>query len=50
LAALYDVGKMINQEYTPQIQRMKAIREQLELMTVTTSLQDESPLKFLEKY
>lgn len=41
---------MINQEYTPQIERMKEIREQqLELMTMTTSLQDESPLKFLEK-
>jgi len=37
-------------EYTPQIERMKEIREQqLELMTMTTSLQDESPLKFLEK-
>lgn len=50
LAALCDVGKMINQEYTPEIERMKEIREQqLELMTMTTSLQDESPLKFLEK-
>lgn len=50
MAALCDVGKMINQEYTPQIQGMKEIREQqLELMTITTSLQDESPLKFLEK-
>ncbi|CAO2602916.1 Tripartite motif-containing protein 59 [Lemmus lemmus] len=50
LAALCDVGKLINQEYTPQIERVKEIKEQqLELMTVTTSLQDESPLKFLEK-
>ncbi|XP_038180510.1 tripartite motif-containing protein 59-like [Arvicola amphibius] len=50
LAALCDVGKLINQEYTPQIERAKEIREQqLELMAVTASLQDESPLKFLEK-
>ncbi|XP_041529445.1 tripartite motif-containing protein 59-like [Microtus oregoni] len=50
LAALCDVGKLINREYTPQIKRAKEIREQqLELIAVTTSLQDESPLKFLEK-
>ncbi|XP_010365016.2 tripartite motif-containing protein 59 isoform X1 [Rhinopithecus roxellana] len=50
LTALCDVGNLINQEYTPQIERMKETREQqLELMTLTTSLQEESPLKFLEK-
>ncbi|CAO2611555.1 Tripartite motif-containing protein 59 [Lemmus lemmus] len=50
LAALCDVGELINQEYTLQIERVKEILEQqLELMTVTTSLQGESPLKFLEK-
>uniref|UniRef100_A0A2K6P1I6 Tripartite motif-containing protein 59-like n=1 Tax=Rhinopithecus roxellana TaxID=61622 RepID=A0A2K6P1I6_RHIRO len=50
LTALCDVGNLINQEYTPQIERMKEMREQqLELMTLTTSLQEESPLKFLEK-
>ncbi|XP_008052138.1 tripartite motif-containing protein 59 [Carlito syrichta] len=50
LLALCDVGNLITQEYTPQIERMKEIREeQLELMTLTTSLQEESPLKFLEK-
>ena len=43
-------GKMIIQVYTPQIERMKEKREQqLELMTMMASLQDESPLKFLEK-
>ncbi|KAI4578953.1 hypothetical protein MJT46_000321 [Ovis ammon polii x Ovis aries] len=48
--ALCDVGNLINQEYTPQIERMKEIREQqLELVTLTTSLQEEAPLKFLEK-
>ncbi|XP_008845525.1 tripartite motif-containing protein 59 [Nannospalax galili] len=50
LTALCDVGNLINQEYTPQIERVKEIREQqLELMTVTTALQEESPLRFLEK-
>ncbi|XP_021109377.1 tripartite motif-containing protein 59 isoform X4 [Heterocephalus glaber] len=50
ISALCDVGNLINQEYTPHIERMKEIREQqLELMTLTTSLQEESPLKFLEK-
>lgn len=50
LTALCDVGNLINQEYTPQIKRMKEMREQqFELMTLTTSLQEESPLKFLEK-
>ncbi|XP_005393179.1 PREDICTED: tripartite motif-containing protein 59 [Chinchilla lanigera] len=50
LTALCDVGNLLNQEYTPHIERMKEIREQqLELMTMTTSLQEESPLKFLEK-
>lgn len=50
LTALCDVGNLINQEYTPQIERMKEIREQqLELVTLTTSLQEEAPLKFLEK-
>lgn len=50
LTALSDVGNLISQEYTPQIERMREIREQqLELMTLTTSLQEESPLKFLEK-
>ncbi|KAM5292437.1 tripartite motif-containing protein 59 [Ctenodactylus gundi] len=50
LASLCDVSNLINQEYTPQIERMKEMREQqLELMTLTTSLQEESPLKFLEK-
>ncbi|KAM7328875.1 hypothetical protein ACRRTK_012967 [Alexandromys fortis] len=50
LAALRDVGQLINREYTPQIEKAKEIREQqLELIAVTTSLQDEAPLKFLEK-
>ncbi|XP_006901399.1 PREDICTED: tripartite motif-containing protein 59 [Elephantulus edwardii] len=50
LTVLCDVGKMINQEYTPQIERMKEIRQQqLELITLTTSLQEEPPLKFLER-
>lgn len=50
LTALCDVGNLINQEYVPQIERMKEMREQqFELMTLTTSLQEESPLKFLEK-
>ncbi|XP_029795829.1 tripartite motif-containing protein 59 [Suricata suricatta] len=50
LAALGSVNNLINQEYTPQIERMKDMREQqLELMTLTTSLQEESPLKFLEE-
>ncbi|XP_012871579.1 PREDICTED: tripartite motif-containing protein 59 [Dipodomys ordii] len=50
LTALCDVGNMMSQEYTPQIERLKEIREQqLELVTMTTSLQEESPLKFLEK-
>lgn len=50
LAALGNVNNLINQEYTPQIERLKEIREQqLELMTLTTSLQEESPLKFLER-
>lgn len=50
LTALSNVGNMINQEYAPHIERMKEIREQqLELMTLTTALQEESPLKFLEK-
>ncbi|KAK2090596.1 Tripartite motif-containing protein 59 [Saguinus oedipus] len=50
LTALYDVSNLINQVYTPDIERMKEVREQqLELMTLTTSLQEESPLNFLEK-
>ncbi|XP_004639922.1 tripartite motif-containing protein 59 [Octodon degus] len=50
LTALCDVGNLVSQEYTPHIERMKELREQqLELMTLTTSLQEESPLKFLEK-
>ncbi|EPQ06440.1 Tripartite motif-containing protein 59 [Myotis brandtii] len=50
LTALSDVGNLINQEYTPQIERIRDMRkQQLELMTLTTSLQEESPLKFLEK-
>ncbi|XP_066097694.1 tripartite motif-containing protein 59 [Saccopteryx bilineata] len=50
LTALCDVDNLINQEYTPQIERIKEMREQqLELMTLTTSLREESPLKFLEK-
>ncbi|KFO33681.1 tripartite motif-containing protein 59 isoform X2 [Fukomys damarensis] len=50
ITALSDVSNLINQEYTPHIERMKEIREQqFELMTLTTSLQEESPLKFLEK-
>lgn len=50
ITSLCDVGNLINQEYTPHIERMKEIREQqLELITLTTSLQEESPLKFLEK-
>lgn len=50
LTALSDVGNLINQEYTPQIERIREMRkQQLELMTLTTSLQEESPLKFLEK-
>ncbi|KAM6223905.1 tripartite motif-containing protein 59 [Rhynchocyon petersi] len=49
LSALCDVGNKINQEYTPQIERMKEMKEQqLELITLTTSLQEEPPLKFLE--
>ncbi|KAM6160991.1 LOW QUALITY PROTEIN: tripartite motif-containing protein 59 [Erethizon dorsatum] len=49
ITALCDVGNLINEEYTPHIERMKEIREQqLELMTLTSSLQ-ESPLKFPEK-
>ncbi|XP_045707997.1 tripartite motif-containing protein 59 [Phyllostomus hastatus] len=50
LTALCEVGNLINQEYTPHIERIKEMREQqLELMTLTTSLREESPLKFLEK-
>ncbi|KAM5276712.1 tripartite motif-containing protein 59 [Hipposideros larvatus] len=50
LTGLCDVGNLINQEYSPQIERMKEMREQqFELMTLITSLQEESPLKFLEK-
>lgn len=50
LTALCYVGNLVNQEYTPQIERMKEMREErFELMTLTTSLQEESPLKFLEK-
>ncbi|XP_036982278.2 tripartite motif-containing protein 59 [Artibeus jamaicensis] len=50
LTALCEVGNLINQEYTPHIERIKEMREQqLELMTLTASLREESPLKFLEK-
>ncbi|XP_036612528.1 tripartite motif-containing protein 59 [Trichosurus vulpecula] len=51
LSALHDVKTAIDEEYSPQIERMKEIREQqLELMSLTTSLgEEESPLKFLEK-
>jgi tripartite motif-containing protein 59 len=50
LTALCDVSNLISQEYTPQIERLKEIKEQqLELVTVTTSLEEEAPLKFLEK-
>ncbi|XP_053774033.1 tripartite motif-containing protein 59 [Desmodus rotundus] len=50
LTALCEVGNLINQEYTPHIERIKEMREQqLELMTLTTSLREDSPLKFLEK-
>ncbi|XP_044523638.1 tripartite motif-containing protein 59 [Gracilinanus agilis] len=52
LSALDDVGKAIDEEYTPQIERMKEIREeQIELKSLTAFLGDEeSPLKFLEKF
>ncbi|XP_036902533.1 tripartite motif-containing protein 59 [Sturnira hondurensis] len=50
LIALCEVGNLINQEYTPHIERIKEMREQqLELMTLTASLREETPLKFLEK-
>ncbi|KAM5335264.1 tripartite motif-containing protein 59 isoform 1-T2 [Glossophaga mutica] len=50
LTALCEVGNLINQEYIPHIERIKEMREQqLELMTLTTSLREEPPLKFLEK-
>ncbi|XP_055969899.1 tripartite motif-containing protein 59 [Sorex fumeus] len=50
LTALCDVGNRISREYTPHIERMKELREQqLELVTLTTSLQEEPPLEFLEK-
>ncbi|XP_074154204.1 tripartite motif-containing protein 59 isoform X2 [Sminthopsis crassicaudata] len=51
LSALCNVTAAIDEEYSPQIEKMKEIREeQLELMSLTTSLGDEeSHLKFLEK-
>ncbi|XP_043853557.1 tripartite motif-containing protein 59 isoform X2 [Dromiciops gliroides] len=51
LSALHGVRTAIDEEYSPQIEKMKEIREQqLELMSLTTSLgEEESPLKFLEK-
>ncbi|XP_044525411.1 tripartite motif-containing protein 59-like [Gracilinanus agilis] len=52
LSALDDIGKAIDEEYTPQIERMKEIREeQIELKSLTGFLiEEESPLKFLEKF
>lgn len=50
LTALCDVSKRICQLYTPQIERMKELQEQqLELIALATSLQEETPLEFLEK-
>ncbi|XP_044290370.1 tripartite motif-containing protein 59 [Varanus komodoensis] len=51
LAALDEVNAQIIAEYEPLIEMMKGIREeQLELMSVNTSIQEEeSPLLFLEK-
>ncbi|XP_072474696.1 tripartite motif-containing protein 59 [Notamacropus eugenii] len=51
LSAVRGVRTTVDEEYSPQIERMKEIREeQLELMSLTTSLgEEESPLKFLEK-
>ncbi|XP_049641875.1 tripartite motif-containing protein 59 [Suncus etruscus] len=50
LTALCDVSKRICQLYTPQIERMKELQEQqLELIALATSLQEENPLEFLEK-
>ncbi|XP_051839058.1 tripartite motif-containing protein 59 [Antechinus flavipes] len=51
LSALRNVRTAIDEEYSPQIEKMKEIREQqLELMSLTTSLgEEESHLKFLEK-
>ncbi|XP_044540183.1 tripartite motif-containing protein 59-like [Gracilinanus agilis] len=51
LSALDDVGKAFNEEYTPQMERMREIRvEQIELKGLTAMLpEEESPVKFLEK-
>ncbi|KAM9039446.1 tripartite motif-containing protein 59-like [Sarcophilus harrisii] len=51
LSALRNVKTAIDEEYSPQIEKLKEIREQqLELMSLTTSLgEEESHLKFLEK-
>lgn len=50
LTALSDIGNRVSQVYAPHIERMKELREQqVELVTLATSLQEESPLEFLEK-
>ncbi|XP_004598393.2 tripartite motif-containing protein 59 [Ochotona princeps] len=50
LTALCDVGDLISQEYSPQIERMKDLRaQQQELVALASSLPEEPPLSFLEK-
>ncbi|CAM9335085.1 unnamed protein product [Bubo scandiacus] len=51
LTALDEINTCISEEYEPQIEKLKKIREeQLELMSLNTSIQkEESPLIFLEK-
>uniref|UniRef100_F7FL45 Tripartite motif-containing protein 59 n=1 Tax=Monodelphis domestica TaxID=13616 RepID=F7FL45_MONDO len=51
LSALDDVGKAIDEEFTPHIERITEIRvEKIELKSLTAFLLDEeSPLKFLKK-
>ncbi|XP_049637970.1 tripartite motif-containing protein 59-like [Suncus etruscus] len=50
LTALCGVSKRICQIYMPEIERMRELQEQqLELVTLATSLQEETPLEFLEK-
>ncbi|NXL34060.1 TRI59 protein, partial [Glaucidium brasilianum] len=51
LTALDEINTRISEEYEPQIEKLKKIREeQLELMSLNTSIQkEESPLIFLEK-
>uniref|UniRef100_F7B2M8 Tripartite motif containing 59 n=1 Tax=Monodelphis domestica TaxID=13616 RepID=F7B2M8_MONDO len=52
LSSLDDTRREIDKEYTPQIDRMKEIREEyIKLQSCTAFLGDEeSPLKFLEKF